>query len=319
MNSSNNFDDAAAKTDAMERNLRSSLQMAILQIVIPQDRIHRTKTTTGAIRALTELVYQYTTKSLAPDLHQFSNHANRKSTIAPEDVALVLRKLPQLQEQLQQSMADRHHKTTTTTATATTTTTATTATTTIHKKRSPIANRKKPSKSSTTTDILSSSSSSDDSSISSPIQMPPSVAASNTNNKKKQTSRGSASTKGATAKPAIAHKKKSPPSYAETKAQVDRLLNDDESSSEDDLPDFMKRPATTKKVPQSQIRAILNSYSSDSGLSSPDQKRNSSNSNSSDEEEEEVMAPRPTKRTKQVILSSQEDDSEMEFGTISLE
>jgi histone H3/H4 len=286
------------KNDAMERDIRSALQMAILQIVIPEDRIHRTKTTMGAVRALTELVYQYTTKSLGADLHQFSNHANRKSTIAPEDVALVLRKLPQLQEQLEQS---------------------------IRKKQTETINhaiRRKPhnknTKRSSTAELLSSS---DDDESSRSTKMP----AVKKTAQPKSNATAAATTRTATTSPtskptkpktSVVLQKKVPSTYAGTKAKVDRLLGD--SSSDDDLPDFMKqrlataRPKNKQQQLQrpSQIMAILEGHSSDSGLSSGPAKANE------DSDEEDVIVARPTKRTKQFILSSQDDaddDSEMEF------
>ena len=84
-----------------EIDVRARLQMDILNVLMSEDRKHDTKTTPGAIRTLTELICQYVQHSLVPDLHSFSNHGNRKSTIAPEDVALILRKLPDIQEQFQ--------------------------------------------------------------------------------------------------------------------------------------------------------------------------------------------------------------------------
>jgi histone H3/H4 len=79
-----------------EEELCSALQKAIVPIVLAEDRRGKTKqrTASGTMCVLTELVFQYVTKSLSNDLVAFSNHANRKSTIAPEDVALILRKLP---------------------------------------------------------------------------------------------------------------------------------------------------------------------------------------------------------------------------------
>ncbi len=79
--------------DEMLEDLRKSLQLAVCKIVFGEDRKQGTRTTQSAIAALTELTYQYATKSLVPDLYTFSTHANRKSTISPEDVALVLRKI----------------------------------------------------------------------------------------------------------------------------------------------------------------------------------------------------------------------------------
>mmetsp|Transcript_15011 Transcript_15011/g.34645 ORF Transcript_15011/g.34645 Transcript_15011/m.34645 type:complete len:412 (-) Transcript_15011:1753-2988(-) len=74
-------------------DVRKALQHAVCQIIWEQDRQDGTMTTPSAIAALTELTFQYATKSLIPDLYAFSTHANRKSTISCDDVALALRKL----------------------------------------------------------------------------------------------------------------------------------------------------------------------------------------------------------------------------------
>jgi hypothetical protein len=81
-------------------DLRKALQHAVNKIIFAEDRIQNTRTSVSALDALTELTFQYATKSLIPDLYSFSTHANRKSTIVPDDVAMVLRKLPldQLEE-----------------------------------------------------------------------------------------------------------------------------------------------------------------------------------------------------------------------------
>lgn len=278
------------------RDVRASLQMAILQIVITQDRIHRTRTDTGAVRALTELVYQYATNRLAPDLYQFSNHANRKSTITVDDVALVLRKVPHLQEQFMENVN---------------------ATIRSPKTKDLNPNRQRSNSRTENTEsatiarpksserqlLLSSSSSSDDE-VS--INLP------NKNSEKRRpiafprarsTSSSLAKRKEAPLPPVALKKKKKLSTVAETAAALDNLLNDS-SSSDDGIPDFMKRKtpakaatsaaATTasrtdlevdstrsspprksqssspkrKLVHQSQVMDILNSYSSDSGLSS---------------------------------------------------
>ena len=75
-------------------DLRKALQLAVSKIIFEADREHDTRTSHSAISALSELVFQYATKSLIPDLYAFSSHANRKYVITPDDVALVLRKLP---------------------------------------------------------------------------------------------------------------------------------------------------------------------------------------------------------------------------------
>jgi histone H3/H4 len=81
-----------ATRDEIE-DLRRALQLAVCKIIFEEDREQGTRTTQGAISALTELTFQYATKSLVPDLYTFSTHANRKSTITPDDVAVALRKL----------------------------------------------------------------------------------------------------------------------------------------------------------------------------------------------------------------------------------
>lgn len=85
--------DADGGDSGETEGLRKALQFAVCQIIWDQDRKQGTRTTPDAISALTELAFQYATKSLIPDLYAFSTHANRKSTISPDDVALVLRKL----------------------------------------------------------------------------------------------------------------------------------------------------------------------------------------------------------------------------------
>ena len=75
------------------KDLRKALQFAVCKIIFREDREQGTRTTESAIAALTELTFQYATKSLIPDLHIFSTHANRKSTISPDDVVVALRKL----------------------------------------------------------------------------------------------------------------------------------------------------------------------------------------------------------------------------------
>lgn len=59
--------------------------------------------TKDAIVALTELVYHYTTSSLANDAVAFSNHANRR-TVKAEDVLLVVRKDKQILAELKRKM-----------------------------------------------------------------------------------------------------------------------------------------------------------------------------------------------------------------------
>lgn len=85
-------DDRIKQTET--EDLRKALQHAIFKIILQEDRHHQTRTSMDAISALTELTFQYATKALVPDLYAFSTHANRRSTIAADDVALALRKLP---------------------------------------------------------------------------------------------------------------------------------------------------------------------------------------------------------------------------------
>ena len=82
----------ATTGDEME-DLRKALQLAVCKIIFEEDREQGTRATQSAIAAMTELTFQYATKSLIPDLYTFSTHANRKSTICPDDVAVALRKL----------------------------------------------------------------------------------------------------------------------------------------------------------------------------------------------------------------------------------
>jgi histone H3/H4 len=86
-------DDDRIKQTELE-DLRKALQHSVLKIILQEDRLHQTRTSMDAISALTELTFQFAAKALVPDLYAFSTHANRKSTISAEDVALVLRKLP---------------------------------------------------------------------------------------------------------------------------------------------------------------------------------------------------------------------------------
>lgn len=253
--------------DKEARDVRAALQMAVCQIIVKEDRVNRTRTTSEAIRALTELVYQYAIHRLAPDLYQFSNHANRKSTIAVDDVALILRKVPHLQEQLMDNLDIKRAPSTSNKETSS--------------RRTSTGSEPNPNRS---IDKLLSSSD-DDSSIDivtnkkdtpRPIAVPRARVA-------VPTSTESANTKSKTLN------LKRPPTYSQNKRRIDELLND--SSSDDELPDFMKpkrksttptkgedspllppppkRPSPPKQAysHQSQVMDILNNYSSDSGLS----------------------------------------------------
>jgi histone H3/H4 len=79
--------------------MRKALQHAVCKICLREDRNDNMRTTGAAMTALTELALQYVMNALVPDLYSFSSHANRKSTITTEDVAMVLRKLPSEQFQ----------------------------------------------------------------------------------------------------------------------------------------------------------------------------------------------------------------------------
>ncbi len=83
-----------------ESDLRKALQYEVLNIVLQQDATSGMRTTTGAVRALTELVWQYMHNAMIPDLVAFSNHAKSR-TISTDDVGLILRKLPDKLDQFQ--------------------------------------------------------------------------------------------------------------------------------------------------------------------------------------------------------------------------
>jgi histone H3/H4 len=97
----------AAEEEAAGRDLRTSLQFSIIQICAQQDRMNQTRTSSQAIKALTELTFQFATTSLSQDLDAFSSHANRKR-ITLDDVKLVLRKssenLARLQDYCEQEL-----------------------------------------------------------------------------------------------------------------------------------------------------------------------------------------------------------------------
>jgi histone H3/H4 len=98
---------AAAEEEAAGRDFRTSLQFSIIQICAQQDRMNQTRTSSQAIKALTELTFQFATTSLSQDLDAFSSHANRKR-ITLDDVKLVLRKssenLARLQDYCEQEL-----------------------------------------------------------------------------------------------------------------------------------------------------------------------------------------------------------------------
>jgi len=85
-------------------NIRSALHYAVGEICLAEEEEEEEEDvtmTSEAIHALTELVYQYTTTSLANDLQCFSKHANRRRTITVDDVKLVARKDKRLHASLE--------------------------------------------------------------------------------------------------------------------------------------------------------------------------------------------------------------------------
>jgi histone H3/H4 len=85
-----------------ERDLRAALQHAVAQVCLEEEMSDSSSAhmSAQAVAALSELVYQYATTCLSYDLVAFSKHANRR-TITLEDVLLMARKDPKLQEKLQ--------------------------------------------------------------------------------------------------------------------------------------------------------------------------------------------------------------------------
>jgi len=89
--------DPSAKSSSDE--MRAAVQSAVLEICSQADREQAANQIDGpnvvmspaAIATLSELVYLYATKSLAPDLKAFRQHAGRR-TVTESDVKLVLRK-----------------------------------------------------------------------------------------------------------------------------------------------------------------------------------------------------------------------------------
>lgn len=89
------------KADDEDHSILSALQFSVGKICHEQQSnsssassdSKKTKMSPEAISVLTELTYQYVTRSLANDLVAFSLHANRK-TVNVDDVKLVARKDP---------------------------------------------------------------------------------------------------------------------------------------------------------------------------------------------------------------------------------
>ena len=84
---------------AEAKEVRMSLQYAVIEICAQQDRMNQTKTSSQALQALAELTFLYATNCLSQDLDAFSSHANRK-TITIDDVKLMVRKLPDMLQSL---------------------------------------------------------------------------------------------------------------------------------------------------------------------------------------------------------------------------
>lgn len=77
-----------------ERDIRAAVQHAVAQICMEEEMSDASaQISSQAVVALSELVYLYSTKCLATDLHAFSRHASRR-TITVDDVLLVARKDP---------------------------------------------------------------------------------------------------------------------------------------------------------------------------------------------------------------------------------
>ena len=84
---------------AEAKEVRMSLQYAVIEICAHQDRMNQTKTSSQALQALAELTFLYATNCLSQDLDAFSSHANRK-TITVDDVRLMVRKSPEMLQSL---------------------------------------------------------------------------------------------------------------------------------------------------------------------------------------------------------------------------
>ena len=82
------------------RDLRTALQYAVAQICTEQELNAGNEMSSGAIQALSELAFQYSTTLLSNDMKAFSLHANRK-LVKVDDVLLVVRKNATIQQKLQ--------------------------------------------------------------------------------------------------------------------------------------------------------------------------------------------------------------------------
>jgi hypothetical protein len=312
-----NANTSDSKESSVHKQVRAALQMAILQIMIPQDRIHRTRTTPGAIRALTELVFQYTVNSLGPDLYFFSNHANRKSTIAPEDVALILRKIPHLQEKLQAEFGSA------TTASTKEAPQAKSKSNNQKKRRLPSThNQHLQLRYAKSNDYSFSSSDGDDNSLQIGTKRKPS-----TNPAKAPSPKTKVKLKA----------RKELPSFAERERELEDLL---ESSSDDDNC-FRKITAQQKKDPapkrnqhhsqalgimnnlspdsppkrqqqQSQVLRIMKNLSPDSGISGDEEDNENYNLDGDDSAEQQavLVTTRLMKRNKHVLMDSSQSSEE---------
>eukprot|EP00934_Nitzschia_sp_Nitz4_P002152 Nitzschia sp. Nitz4//scaffold67_size101165//97114//97938//NITZ4_004547-RA/size101165-processed-gene-0.52-mRNA-1//1//CDS//3329556528//2152//frame0 len=95
--SSNHRNVGSSLLEPETQELRKALEYAVLQVILAEDTRAGMRTTSGAIRAMSELVWQYVQHAMVPDLEAFSNHARRTAAsgkVDIDDVALLLRKLP---------------------------------------------------------------------------------------------------------------------------------------------------------------------------------------------------------------------------------
>lgn len=95
-----------------ERDIRAALQYAVAQICMEEEMSDAsTHMSSHAVQALSELVYQYSTRCLSNDLAAFARHASRR-TITLDDVQLVARKDPEGLQAKLMSFAKRENLTT---------------------------------------------------------------------------------------------------------------------------------------------------------------------------------------------------------------
>lgn len=69
-------------------DLRKALQLAVSKIIIEADREHHTRTSHSAMSALSELVFQYATKLLIPDLYTPFRHMQTGSMSSHQTMLL---------------------------------------------------------------------------------------------------------------------------------------------------------------------------------------------------------------------------------------